>query len=523
MITKRNSVLSQKIKRRTRGNFASTSEIMGEMVEDTTSSSVSLKTAANRPKVVLPTVTIKSDKVEKAKKVIFTCITGNYDALAEPIRKYGKYDYICFTDNPNLTSTVWEIRKMPQDVMHLDQTRQQRMVKICPHKYLPEYDLSIWVDGNTSLDFDFDKYINTFVDDDNCVFVKKHPVRTCAYQERMTCERMKKDDPQVMKKQMDRYKKEGFPEKYGLPETNFMVRFHNDERCKKLMDTWANEVANGSKRDQLSFSYSVWKTKVKVKYFKANGMLTPKSHRKKPLASKEMVKRKDNNPIKLCVVNYNTNNLIEHLIKSINKFVPKYHLYIFDNSDTEKFETKDERITVFDNTKGQIINFDKFLEKYPNRLISFGKKNKWGSAKHAVSVEKCMDLINDNFILLDSDVLLKRDISNIYNDAYFYVADTITQPASQIKRILPFICFINVKKCKENGIHYFNDNYMHGLRKTVQGDRYDTGAYFYLSANKYSHFDINFNDYVEHMKGGSWQQQDMTQEQWLNKYKQYWQ
>lgn len=339
----------------------------------------------------------------------------------------------------------------------------------------------------------------------------------------MTCERMKKDDPQVMKKQMDRYKKEGFPEKYGLPETNFMVRFHNDERCKKLMDTWANEVANGSKRDQLSFSYSVWKTKVKVKYFKANGMLTPKSHRKKPLASKEMVKRKDNNPIKLCVVNYNTNNLIEHLIKSINKFVPKYHLYIFDNSDTEKFETKDERITVFDNTKGQIINFDKFLEKYPNRLISFGKKNKWGSAKHAVSVEKCMDLINDNFILLDSDVLLKRDISNIYNDAYFYVADTITQPASQIKRILPFICFINVKKCKENGIHYFNDNYMHGLRKTVQGDRYDTGAYFYLSANKYSHFDINFNDYVEHMKGGSWQQQDMTQEQWLNKYKQYWQ
>ena len=514
-----------KTKRR-RGNFASTSEIMGELMDDTVSSNVALQMKAKKPSVSKDAVIVNVKpiaRVENAKKVIFTCITGGYDTLSEPIKKYGRFDYICFTDNPNMTSTVWEIRQIPQELLNLDKTRQQRMIKLCPHKYLPEYDLSVWADGNTALNFDFSSFINSFIDNDNCVYVKKHPVRVCAYQERMTCERMKKDDANVMKAQMERYKNEGFPEKYGLPETNFMVRFHNDPRCIKLMEAWANEVRNGSKRDQLSFSYCVWKTKVPIKYFKTTSMLTPKGHTKKGIPTKkELKKRTDDNPVKLCVVNYNTNLLLNHLIKSIRKFVPKHHIYVFDNSDKEKFETKAEDITVFDNTKGKILNFDKILAQYPNRFISPGKRNQFGSAKHAISIEKCMELINDNFILLDSDVLLKKDISNLYNDAYMYIAETTTQPSSSIKRILPFICFINVKKCKTNGIHYFNDNYMHGLRKTVTSDKYDTGAYFYIAANKYEHFDINFTDYVEHMKGGSWQHQSLTPQEWLKKYKQYW-
>lgn len=506
--------------KRGRGLFASTSEIMGEMTDyEITAQNASPIVARNKG-AVIATKTI--EKVEKAKKVIYTCITGGYDVLNEPIKKYGNFDYICFTDNPNMTSTVWDIRPIPEELSNLDKARQQRSVKICPHKYLKEYDLSIWVDGNTALNFDFASYINTFMDDKNCVFVKKHPVRNCAYQERLVCERMKKDDPNVMKAQMERYKKEGFPIKYGLPETNFVVRFHNDERCITLMDAWINEILNGSKRDQLSFSYCVWKTKMPVKYFSTNRLLVPKGHAKTSSPKKDMKARTNDDPVKICIVNYNTNQLTHHLIKSIKKFVPKHHVYVFDNSDKEKFETTASDVTVFDNTKGQIINFNTFLAKYPKRFESNGKKNNFGSAKHCLTIDKCMDLINDNFILLDSDVLLKKDISSLYNDAYMYIAETTTQPSSSIKRILPFICFINVKWCKKYGIRYFNDNYMHGLRKTSTADRYDTGAYFYIAAHKYEHFDINFSNYVEHMKGGSWQKQTLTPQQWLTKYKQYW-
>ena len=118
----------------------------------------------------------------------------------------------------------------------------------------------------------------------------------------------------------------------------------------------------------------------------------------------------------ILIIHYNTPYLTECLVRSINLFVEGATIYIFDNSNEKPFTAKFDNVTVFDNTKGQIINFDKWLEKYPNKKKSGGRLNKWGSAKHCYSVEKCMELINDGFILLDSDVLLKKDISNLIDD-----------------------------------------------------------------------------------------------------------
>lgn len=210
--------------------------------------------------------------------------------------------------------------------------------------------------------------------------------------------------------------------------------------------------------------------------------------------------------IKICIIHFNTQRLTECLLMSIMKYTPNSHIYLFDNSDKTPFKNSFgfENITYYDNTKGQIINFDKWLKNYPNRFESGGKTNSFGSAKHCFSVEKCIELIDDNFILLDSDVLLKKDISELYDNKFLYVAETETQYNSNIKRVLPFICFINVKKCKEKGIHYFYEDKMHGLRLTKQSDMYDTGAGFYYNANMFPHKDIKCTDYIEHFKGGSW-------------------
>jgi rubrerythrin len=62
-------------------------------------------------------------------------------------------------------------------------------------------------------------------------------------------------------------KEEGFPENYGLLQSNIMFRKHNKEACIKLMKTWSDEVVNNSHRDQLSFNYALWKSKdVKIIY-----------------------------------------------------------------------------------------------------------------------------------------------------------------------------------------------------------------------------------------------------------------
>lgn len=232
--------------------------------------------------------------------------------------------------------------------------------------------------------------------------------------------------------------------------------------------------------------------------------------------------------VNILIIHYNTPVLTEHLIKSINKFTPNSRIYIFDNSDKETFEIKQENITYFDNTKGRIINFDKWLQNYPNRHKSGGRLNKWGSAKHAYTVEKCISLIPDGFILLDSDVLLKRDISELFDEKYVYVGEDITQSKSTIKRVAPFVCYINSKLCREKGIHYFNENYMHGLfctKVNKHADSYDTGAAFFLSAKNTPSRKIKWENYVTHYGSASWRdgKGGDAAKRWLTRNESLWQ
>lgn len=213
--------------------------------------------------------------------------------------------------------------------------------------------------------------------------------------------------------------------------------------------------------------------------------------------------------VKLVIIHYNTPHLTECLVRSINLFVKDAIIYIFDNSDKLPFTAKFDNVKIIDNTKGQIINFDEWIKKYPDRTKTTAHKNNYGSAKHCYSVEKCMDIINDNFILLDSDILLKKDISDIIDEKCAFVSDTeywrAKSSSAPIKcRAVPYLCFINVKMCKKNKIHYFDKDHIFGLTKN--GNSYDTGAYFMerVKAKNLKWKKISYNNYIIHYKGGSW-------------------
>ena len=231
----------------------------------------------------------------------------------------------------------------------------------------------------------------------------------------------------------------------------------------------------------------------------------------------------------IVIIHYNTPYLTECLVRSVNKFVKDAKIYIFDNSDKDPFIAKFDNVTIFDNTKGQIIDFDKWLENYPKRFKSTEATKMFGSAKHCYSIEKCIELVDENFILLDSDVLLKRDISCLYDERVIYIGEIIKQPYVSVKRVLPFVCFINVEMMKKYGKHYFDDNYMHGLHNdkvNKHADWYDTGAGFYTNTLDLPHMDIICEDYVTHYGHGSWNKEgytySCTAEEWLLLNKKYW-
>ena len=207
--------------------------------------------------------------------------------------------------------------------------------------------------------------------------------------------------------------------------------------------------------------------------------------------------------INYLVVHYNTPQLTECLIKSINKNTPQCHIYIFDNSDIYPFMYRQNNITIFDNTNGGYIDFDRFLENYPNR--SMKQDGKCVSARHSLSVDMCMDLIDDGFILMDSDTILLKDATDMWVEDCIFVGEPQKQDYVEIVRLLPYICFINVRMCKDRGIRYFDPSFMHGLDvNNKPGYYYDTGASFYRIAHNYKHQNILVSDYIIHYKGGSW-------------------
>lgn len=198
------------------------------------------------------------EKHMKLRKVVYTVITGKYDNLRSQPRIKG-WDYICFTDDPELKSEFWDICQVPADD-ELDSIKRQRKIKILAHEYLSEYDLSVYIDGNVRIIGDLDQFIEK-----NCpeskgyVFIGEHPERDCIYDEAKACIKLRKGDPKTIVNQVVAYYKEGFPKHYGLTQSCIVIRYHNNEDCKRLMESWWQEVKDKSHRDQLSLSYCEWK------------------------------------------------------------------------------------------------------------------------------------------------------------------------------------------------------------------------------------------------------------------------
>lgn len=217
------------------------------------------------------------------RKVIYTAIIGDYDNLEEPTYIPPGYDFICFTDQKlHKPDSVWNIKQVLP--LYGDNTRTARKYKVLPHRYLSEYDVSIWVDGNELIVGDVSELENKFLKNSNMAIYNHMSCwdkRNCLYQEaatilnfgaiNMTKTPSKgvlnyKDNPTVIKHQVERYRNEGYPDNNGLIVSGVMYRKHNSADVINCMEAWWDEIKYGSKRDQLSFNYAAWKTETEFNW-----------------------------------------------------------------------------------------------------------------------------------------------------------------------------------------------------------------------------------------------------------------
>lgn len=194
-----------------------------------------------------------ASSISNEKLVVYTVITGSYDQLCELKNQPDNITFICFTDQ-NIHSNFWKVIKIDSEKSPLLSSRKY---KFLAHKYLQDFDASLYIDGNMHIQKDISKLIEPIKDLNFALF--RHHLRDCAYEEVYAILQLGKSSPIQLIPQIESYHREGFPEYNGLFEAGIIWRKHSSQEVIGFMDNWWSEFKKYPYRDQLSFAYTAWK------------------------------------------------------------------------------------------------------------------------------------------------------------------------------------------------------------------------------------------------------------------------
>lgn len=204
------------------------------------------------------------------KIVVYTVILGGYDVLL-PTPDLPEVDFIAFCDVP-VRSSHWKVQII-EPVFPDDLARSSRLHKILPHRFLSDYDISIYIDGNILIKGEFQSLIEEGL--------KDHPMaafdhsytkdpKSGIYQEfeavkSFAREHQKNlDDPEILEKHHQFLLSENYPRDSGLNNGGLLLRRHHDPLVMEAMELWWHMVVHYSRRDQLSLNYALWKTGLEI-------------------------------------------------------------------------------------------------------------------------------------------------------------------------------------------------------------------------------------------------------------------
>lgn len=193
--------------------------------------------------------------------VIYTCITGGYDRIADPGYTVPWADYIVFSPE-KLESGIWQWR--PLQHIDKDNTRTSRWHKLNPHLLFPDSDYSLWIDGNIIIkDSAFYESVEKLMDSGEKYAAILHPKGGNIVDEAKRILHNDKESMCRLARVLRHLRSENFPKNSAIYETNILLRAHNDTEVKKSDELWWASLSEYTSRDQMTHSYSLWKCGIK--------------------------------------------------------------------------------------------------------------------------------------------------------------------------------------------------------------------------------------------------------------------
>ena len=200
------------------------------------------------------------------KIIIYTVITGNYDSIKQPLVVEEGVEYVLFTNNPKIIDAgVWRVAHIPSELWQGRTERENnillsRMVKILPHKYLPEgAEWSLYIDADMVIKRPLTELLNNL-----------HSKTLFAACRHSYCKSVQEEIEDLLSKNMvqleqvqhqwNKYKEWGFRDDLGISENGLLIRKHNNQHVQSLMQLWWSEYQQGCLRDQVSLMPCIYKT-----------------------------------------------------------------------------------------------------------------------------------------------------------------------------------------------------------------------------------------------------------------------
>lgn len=233
------------------------------------------------------------------KIAIYTALTGGYDNLIQPRCTDSDFTFICFSNDIKEKQVgVWKIKDIPN--VTEDIQRLSRYPKMHPHTLLNEFDYSVYIDANVEIrDDTLYRNVKNLIGREVILAGVKHHEVDCAYAEGLRIIISKKEKNVKAVINMLRFlRREKFPYHFGMYEANVIFRNHHNHSVIEQCETWWKIFMAYVKRDQLSYSYSLWKYKIPFDFILSEEYNTRNhyglfagTHGKESLQYKKVLKR----------------------------------------------------------------------------------------------------------------------------------------------------------------------------------------------------------------------------------------
>jgi hypothetical protein len=185
---------------------------------------------------------------------VYTALLGGYERLNEqPMASQSQIAFVCLTDDPDLRSGSWQIRRV-SPLFAMDPVRSQRDFKLRPYLHLPDFDFSIYIDNSVLLTEPPERVLDRYLPASGFA-IPRHSDHGSVLDEFLEVAKRGYDDQSRIFEQLNHY---SLVCSEVLEERPFwagiLLRDHRDPGVRSVLETWYAHVLRYSRRDQLSIN-----------------------------------------------------------------------------------------------------------------------------------------------------------------------------------------------------------------------------------------------------------------------------